>query len=151
MTGVCLGGLCPESVSSHSSFPHLPDEWVLQTHTISVGYDLYIHWCNLFLGELQLLPTETAEGDVFRSVCQSTGVGGLPLKGGAASKGGSAYRAGGSASGGGGCLPAGVRLRKPWYWHLVAATTAVGTYPAGTHSCSRYIWILWLPGERNQF
>ena len=25
--------------------------------------------------------------------------------------------------------------RPPWYWHLVAATAAVGTYPTGIHFC----------------
>ena len=24
---------------------------------------------------------------------------------------------------------------RPWYWHLVAATAAVGTHPTGMHSC----------------
>ena len=76
------------------------------------------------------------EGNVFRSVCLSTRGGLPPLKGGCLWKGFCPK---------GVCLwgvlpPGGSALKgaytSPQYWHLVAATAAVGIHPTGMHSCS---------------
>ena len=88
---------------------------------------------------MAFLPTAW-EGNVFRSVCLFTGKvclwRGVWVRTRCISVG---VTPGSLPPQGGGCASRGSTQPLHQYWHRVVATTAVGTYPTGMHSCLQLI------------